>query len=58
MPAVLAAVRRPRARRGIHTVIVSMARCAVLAGARSWPAIAAWAGGADQATGMSPGPPA
>jgi predicted transposase YbfD/YdcC len=51
--AVLAAVPDPRARRGIRhrlTVILGLALCAVLAGARSFTAIAEWAADADQAT--------
>src|ERR1700733_3508129 len=51
--AVLAAVPDPRARRGVRhrlAVILSLALCAVLAGARSFPAIAEWAADADQAT--------
>ena len=51
--AVLAVVPDPRARRGVRhrlAVIVSLALCAVLAGARSFTAIAEWAADADQAT--------
>jgi predicted transposase YbfD/YdcC len=51
--AVLAAVPDPRARRGVRhrlAVILSLALCAVLAGARSFTAIAEWAADADQAT--------
>jgi hypothetical protein len=50
---VLAAVPGPRARRGIRhrlAVILDLAVCAVLAGARSFTAIAEWAADADQAT--------
>ena len=50
---VLAAVPDPRARRGIRhrlAVILDLALCAVLAGARSFTAIAEWAADADQAT--------
>jgi hypothetical protein len=50
---VLAAVPDPRARRGIRhklAVILGLAVCAVLAGARSFTAIAEWAADADQAT--------
>ena len=50
---VLAAVPGPRARRGLRhrlAVILSLAVCAVLAGARSFTAIAEWAADADQAT--------
>jgi hypothetical protein len=50
---LLAAVPDPRARRGVRhrlAVIVSLALCAVLAGARSFLAIAEWAADADQAT--------
>src|SRR5580704_17112835 len=53
MLAVLAAVPDPRARRGVRhrlAVILSLALCAVLAGARSFTAIAEWAADADQAT--------
>src|ERR1700689_595092 len=51
--AVLAAVPDPRARRGVRhrlAVILSLSLCAVLAGARSFTAIAEWAADADQAT--------
>ena len=51
--AVLAAVPDPRARRGVRhqlAVILSLALCAVLAGARSFTAIAEWAADADQGT--------
>ena len=50
---VLAAIPDPRARRGVRhrmAVILSLAVCAVLAGARSFVAIAEWAADADQAT--------
>src|SRR5215831_1271896 len=50
---MLAAVPDPRARRGVRhrlTVILGLALCAVLAGARSLTAIAEWAADADQAT--------
>jgi predicted transposase YbfD/YdcC len=50
---VVAAVPGPRARRGVRhrlAVILSLAVCAVLAGARSFTAIAEWAADADQAT--------
>src|SRR6185437_12509024 len=50
---VLAAVPDPRMRRGIRhrlTMILGLALCAVLAGARSFTAIAEWAADADQAT--------
>src|ERR1700723_1409344 len=50
---VLADVPDPRARRGVRhrlAVILSLALCAVLAGARSFTAIAEWAAGTDQAT--------
>jgi hypothetical protein len=50
---VLAAVPDPRGRRGIRhrlTVILDLSLCAVLAGARSFTAIAEWAADADQAT--------
>ena len=50
---MLAAVPDPRARRGVRhrlAVILSLAVCAVLAGARSFTAIAEWAADADQAT--------
>ena len=50
---VLAAVPDPRARRGVRhrlAVILGLAVCAVLAGARSFVAIAEWAADADQAT--------
>jgi predicted transposase YbfD/YdcC len=49
----LAAVPDPRARRGVRhrlTVILSLALCAVIAGARSFTAIAEWAADADQGT--------
>jgi len=51
--ALLAAVPDPRARRGVRhrlAVILGLAVCAVLAGARSFTAIAEWAADADQAT--------
>jgi hypothetical protein len=51
--AVLAKVADPRHRRGIRyrlMVILGMAVCAVLAGARSFTAIAEWAGDADEET--------
>jgi len=50
---VLAAVPDPRARRGVRhrlAAILGLALCAVLAGARSFTAIAEWAADADQAT--------
>src|SRR5712691_7242230 len=50
---VLAAVADPRARRGVRhrlAVILGRAVCAVLAGARSFTAIAEWAADADRAT--------
>jgi predicted transposase YbfD/YdcC len=50
---VLAAVPDPHARRGVRhrmAVILGLAVCAVLAGARSFTAIAEWAADADQAT--------
>ena len=50
---VLAAIPDPRARRGVrHRLagILGLALCAVLAGARSFTAIAEWAADADQAT--------
>jgi predicted transposase YbfD/YdcC len=50
---VLAAVPDPRARRGVRhrlAAILGLALCAVLAGARSFTAIAEWAAEADQAT--------
>jgi hypothetical protein len=50
---VLAAVPDPRARRGVRhrlAMILGLALCAVLAGARSFTAIAEWAADADQAT--------
>ena len=49
----LAAIPDPRARRGVRhrlAVILGLALCAVLAGARSFTAIAEWAADADQAT--------
>jgi predicted transposase YbfD/YdcC len=49
----LAAVPDPHARRGVRhrlEVILSLALCAVLAGARSFTAIAEWAADADQDT--------
>ena len=51
--AVLAQVADPRKRRGIRhrlPVILAVAVCAVLAGARSFVAIAEWAADADAAT--------
>jgi predicted transposase YbfD/YdcC len=50
---VLAAIPDPRARRGVRhrlVVILGLALCAVLAGARSFTAIAEWAADADQGT--------
>ena len=50
---VLAAVPGPRARRGVRhqlPVILSPAPCPVLAGARSFTAIAEWAADADHVT--------
>src|ERR1700735_3471635 len=50
---VLAAVPDPRARRGVRprlAVILGLALCAVVAGARSFTAIAEWAADADQVT--------
>ena len=50
---VLAAVADPRARRGVRhrlAVILAPAVCAVLAGARSFTAIAEWAADTDEAT--------
>src|SRR5580704_12731128 len=49
----LAAVPDPRARRGVRhrlAVILGLAVCAVLAGARSFTAIAEWAADADEGT--------
>src|SRR5512132_4212060 len=51
--AVLAKVTDPRHRRGIRhrlAVILGLAVCAVLAGARSFTAIAEWAADADEQT--------
>jgi len=51
--AVLARVADPRHRRGVRhrlTVILSLAVCGVLAGARSFTAIAEWAADADRET--------
>jgi predicted transposase YbfD/YdcC len=53
LPAVLAQVADPRKRRGVRhrlSVILTVAVCAVLAGARSFVAIAEWAADADPAT--------
>jgi DDE_Tnp_1-associated len=50
---VLAGVADPRARRGVRhrlVTILGLAVCAVLAGARSFTAIAEWAAGADEVT--------
>jgi hypothetical protein len=54
---VLAAVADPRARRGVRhrlavilAVILALAVCAVLAGARSFTAIAEWAADTHEAT--------
>jgi hypothetical protein len=50
---VLAAIPDPRARRGVRhrlAVILSLAVCAVLAGAQSFTAVAEWAADADQGT--------
>ena len=51
--AVLARVADPRHRRGVRhrlAVILGLAVCAVLAGARSFTAIAEWAADADEQT--------
>lgn len=51
--AVLAGVADPRHRRGVRhrlAVILGLAVCAVLAGARSFTAIAEWAADADEQT--------
>ena len=51
---VLAAIPDPRARRGVRhrlVVILGLAVCAVLAGARSFTSIAEWAADTDQGTG-------
>src|SRR5215471_3847290 len=51
--ALLAKVTDPRYRRGIRyrlVVILGLAVCAVLAGARSFTAIAGWAADADEET--------
>ena len=51
--AVLARVADPRHRRGVRhrlAVILGLAMCAVLAGARSFTAIAEWAADADEQT--------
>jgi DDE_Tnp_1-associated len=51
---VLASIPDPRARPGVRhrlAVILGLAVCAVLAGARSFTAIAEWAADADQACG-------
>jgi hypothetical protein len=51
--AMLAKVADPRCRRGVRyrlAVILGLAVCAVLAGARSFTAIAEWAADADQDT--------
>jgi ferric-dicitrate binding protein FerR (iron transport regulator) len=53
LPPLLAAIPDPRARRGMRhrlAVILGLAVCAVLAGARSFTAIAEWAADADQGT--------
>lgn len=53
MVSVLAGVADPRARRGVRhrlATIVGLAVCAVLAGARSFTAIAEWAADADERT--------
>jgi DDE_Tnp_1-associated len=56
--AVLAKVTDPRHRRGVRhrlAAILNLAVCAVLAGARSFTAIAEWAADADQQTLTDPG---
>src|ERR1700746_1395584 len=53
LPSVLAKVTDPRHRRGVRhrlAVILGLAVCAVLAGARSFTAIAEWAADADAQT--------
>ena len=50
---MLASIPDPRARRGVRhqlAVILGLALCAVVAGARSFTAIAEWAADADQGT--------
>ena len=57
---VLAAIPDPRARRGVRhrlAVILSLAVCAVLAGARSFTAVAEWAADTDQGTRDALGSP-
>ena len=52
---VLAAVADPRARRGVRhrlAVILALAVCAVLAGARSFTAIAEWAADTDERSAL------
>jgi DDE_Tnp_1-associated len=56
---VLAAVPDPRARRGVRhrlAVVLGLAVCAVLAGARSFTAITEWAAAADRGTRDAPVP--
>src|SRR5262249_56085432 len=56
---VLARIADPRCRRGIRhrlPVILGLAVCAALAGARSFTAIAGWAADADEATLAGPLP--
>src|SRR5712671_1408079 len=51
--ALLATIEDPRHRRGVRhrlVVILALAVCAVLAGARSFTAIAEWAADADEET--------
>jgi hypothetical protein len=55
--AVLAKVTDPRCRRGVRhqlAVVLALAVCAVLAGARSFTAIAEWATGAVPSVSVMP----
>jgi predicted transposase YbfD/YdcC len=58
LPAALAALPDPRARRGVRhrlTVVVTAAVCAVVAGYRSYTAIAEWVADAPAATALALG---
>ena len=53
LPGILARVADPRHRRGVRhrlAAVVGLALCAVVAGARSFTAIAEWAADADEQT--------
>ena len=58
LPTALAAMPGPRARRGVRhqlSVVVTAAVCAVVAGYRSYAAIAEWVADVPATTVLSPG---